>query len=161
VNDRDLLEAIREAGVVPPPPDRAGAFARALAARSSRRRLRRFVVALVAAGLAAVPIGVLAARGGRDGVPSPTRPASTPAEGNPATAHPTTATSERPAGGADSDEQDAVDPEQHDQDSSPSIDDRSPEGFNELDDPASSSSESSSEGPTSDDPAAETPSPSN
>ena len=58
-----LLDAIREAGRVPPPPGRDAAFARVMKPIlvPSRRRPGRSVIALFAAALLAVPAAVFAA----------------------------------------------------------------------------------------------------
>ena len=58
-----LIDAIRAAGEVPPPPDRDAAFARAMqpVLMPSRRRLNRGFIALFAAALLAVPAAVFAA----------------------------------------------------------------------------------------------------
>src|SRR5579864_21127 len=58
-----LIDAIRAAGEVPPPPDRDAAFARAMqpVLMPSRRRLSRSFIALFAAALLAAPAAVFAA----------------------------------------------------------------------------------------------------
>ncbi|HJT38076.1 MAG TPA: hypothetical protein VJ818_06595 [Actinomycetota bacterium] len=58
-----LVDAIRAAGQVPPPPDRAAAFARAMrpVLMPSRRRLGRSFIALFAAAILGTPAAVLAA----------------------------------------------------------------------------------------------------
>jgi hypothetical protein len=64
MNERDpLIDAIRAAGEVPPPPDRDAAFARAMhpVLMPSRRRLSRSFIALFAAALLAAPAAVFAA----------------------------------------------------------------------------------------------------
>jgi len=64
MNERDpLIDAIRAAGEVPPPPDRDAAFARAMhpVLMPSRRRLSRSFIALFAAALVAAPAAVFAA----------------------------------------------------------------------------------------------------
>ena len=58
-----LIEAIRAAGDVPPPPDRDAAFARAMrpVLMPSRRRLSRSFIALFAAAILGAPAAVFAA----------------------------------------------------------------------------------------------------
>src|SRR5690349_16435325 len=64
MTERDpLIDAIRAAGEVPPPPDRDAAFARAMQTITmpSRRRLSRSFIALFAAALLAAPAAVFTA----------------------------------------------------------------------------------------------------
>jgi len=79
--ERDpLLDAIRAAGEVPPPPDRDGAFARAMHAIEPARahsRIRRGMIALLAAALLAVPATVFAARTTHPAKPHTPPPAET------------------------------------------------------------------------------------
>jgi hypothetical protein len=76
--DRNLIEALKAAGAVPPPPDREGAYARAMAAVGAPpRRLNRGVTLLIAAALLAIPSTVVAMRGqppSRIGTPTTVRP---------------------------------------------------------------------------------------
>src|SRR5260221_14714885 len=64
MTERDpLIDAIRAGGDVPPPPDRAAAFAPAMqrVLMPSRRRLSRSFIALFAAALLVAPAAVFAA----------------------------------------------------------------------------------------------------
>ena len=78
----DLIAAIREAGEVPPPPDRDAAFERAMSAvHFPGGRMRRALTMLVAAALLVVPAGVFQTVGGlvdAPGTPDVVRPLDLP-----------------------------------------------------------------------------------
>lgn len=88
MNDDELIRAIRQAGEVPPPPDRDGAYERAMLAAQhpTPRRLRRGIVALIAAAIILAPVGVFATVGHYSKArPAPTLPAVTSPSPSPST----------------------------------------------------------------------------
>ncbi|MFA5891670.1 MAG: hypothetical protein WDA27_12085 [Actinomycetota bacterium] len=108
MNDDELIRAIHQAGEVPPPPDRDGAFERAMLAaqHSTPHHLRRGIVTLIAAAIVLAPVGVFATIGHYSKArPAPTMPAvASPSPSTPAVRshNPTTQTVVKDEGTEDS-----------------------------------------------------------